>query len=402
MKTLTDTRVRNTRPGTRVRELADHSSPGLRLRISPMGRKTWFYRYRDRSDGRLVKVTVGHYPAMTLADARTRWLELSRSGDPRAQVAAEKAQVAPAPAAPAITIRELVRAYTRHVSKPGTPGFLRSWKQAARALDRTLVARHGARPARDLTRGDVRELLEFLCQRGKPVAANRLLANIRVLFNWAILQDHVESNPCALLRATPEHPRDRTLSDVELRTLLTQLPDTDLTRQEQDLVTFILATGVRVSEACNATWSELNLEQGEWRIPAARCKNGRGHTVYLSDLVTEILERQPQGGELVWPHPSGDGAVRSNTLGHRLRGALPVLGLEAFTLHDLRRSMASWLGNAEVDYRTIERVLNHTLPRLERTYNTARYAEQVRAAWQAWGRHLEGLTAENVVTLRQA
>ena len=64
MATLTDTRIRNLKPGKTVKEVADPSSAGLRLRVTPTGKKVWFYRYRD-TDSNLQKITLGHYRSRT-------------------------------------------------------------------------------------------------------------------------------------------------------------------------------------------------------------------------------------------------------------------------------------------------------------------------------------------------
>jgi len=76
-KPLTDTAVRNLKPGSTVIEKADSSSPGLRLRVTPAGKKVWFYRFRDPASNKLQKVTLGYYPDLKLAEARTIWSELA-------------------------------------------------------------------------------------------------------------------------------------------------------------------------------------------------------------------------------------------------------------------------------------------------------------------------------------
>ena len=85
---LTDVAIRNYKPRDKPWEVADASSAGLRLRISPKGRKTWYYRYRHPLTGKLQKLTLGIYPDLTLARARVIWAELAaarrRNMDPRA------------------------------------------------------------------------------------------------------------------------------------------------------------------------------------------------------------------------------------------------------------------------------------------------------------------------------
>lgn len=406
---LTDTAVRNLKPGVTVIERADHASPGLRIRVSPAGRKTWFYRYRNSVDGSLQKITLGRYPLMSLADARNAWAELSKASDPKAAVAAAHARQQEADhkalaalqqmKQEAFTVERLVNEYAAHISTPGQEGFIRSWKPVRNALKRNLVERFGDTPARDLTRTDGRDVLDRLRRQGKSVMANRVRAYANACFNWGVERELLESNPFALLSTTPERARQVTLNATELKTLFAGLPKSGLSTQEQDLLLFILATGTRIGEACDMTRSELFLEEREWRIPGSRTKNGKQHVVCLSDLAMGILSRQPQDSSMVWANAnSASGAVRRDTLEAHLRESLPVLKL-SFVAHDMRRSMATWLGEQEVDDRVIDRMLNHQPKTLSRVYNVSKYSSPARQWWQAWGQHLQGLMSSNVVVL---
>ena len=165
---------------------------------------------------------------------------------------------------------------------------------------------------------------------------------------------------------------------------------------------FTLATGCRIGEVCGMARNELFPEIREWRIPEGRTKNGMQHSVYLSDLAMEILERQPQHTAMVWPNPSSEtGALRRDTLGARLREALPKLKL-SFRCHDLRRTCATWLGNEQVDDRVIDRMLNHQpkKKKLRKTYNTAKYNAPAREWWQAGASTCRACMADNVVPLK--
>ena len=188
-KPLTDASVRNLKPGKKVIEVADHSSPGLRLRVSPFGVRTWFYRFR-RPDGGLAKITLGRYPTMSLGAARVEWKRLSDTRDPKAAIEKEKAQQAEEDrkaraetlqaVQDTVTVRDLVQQYTRHISTPGD-GFLKSWKEVGRVLERNFVDLYGDLPAHEITRSAIKEVHKRLRAQGKPVAANRALSHIRSL-----------------------------------------------------------------------------------------------------------------------------------------------------------------------------------------------------------------------------
>lgn len=409
---LTDTRVRNLKSQEKAYEVTDPSSPGLRLRVNPTGKRSWFYRFRDPSTGKLTKVSVGTYPGMKLAAARTAWAELaairSTGQSPKvAKQAAQEAQAAELAEQTAEsdktnhTIKSLVADYVDAIS-----ARKKSWKVDQRTLEREVLPQHGSRPAYDLTRGDVRDTLATIRERGADVMANRTLACIRGMFNWALENDWPTSeaplvaNPCNGVKLTKEAPRQRALNDVELKTMLANLPESGVSAEHVDLIRFTLLTGARIGEACSI--ERQDLFDSEWRIPASKSKNKQSHVVFLSLQAKDIIDRQLEQGDSQWIWPNekaASGHVRTDTLGMVLREALPALKVEPFRLHDLRRTMATWLGNQQVDETIHDRILNHVNGGIRRVYNTARYNEPARKWWAAWGQHITGLEADNVVQL---
>ena len=107
------------------------------------------------------------------------------------------------------------------------------------------------------------------------MTANRVLAAVSKMFNWAVQRDQlgVEFNPCASIEKQKEQSRERFLSDVELRRLFVRLPDSTLNHDERDLLEFILLTGCRLSEAVGARLAEF--DGGVWVLPRTRSKNKR-------------------------------------------------------------------------------------------------------------------------------
>jgi len=417
-KPLTDTAVKNLKPGHTVKEIADPSSPGLRLRVTPGGKKAWFYRFRDPVSNKLQKVTLGYYPELKLAAARTTWSELAgvrrKRQNPKATLAAQaKARHAEEAKALAeveddlFTVKRLVTLYANAISSEQGADYKKSWKPRKHILDRKLVDPYSTLPARTLARGDVRGILDGLRSEGKMVMANRTLASIRALYNWAIDNEHprsnpITANPCARLKVTSENSRQRALNDPELKTLLTRLPKSDvLTDQEKDVLALALATGARIGEVCSMHHEEI-FDDNEWRIPAGKTKNGKVHTVFLSTLARSIVKRQ-KTDDYVFPNAKVKSKhVRLDTVEAHLREALPALKVEKFTPHDLRRSMSTWLGQEQVDNRIIDRMLNHQPKNLEKTYNVSQYAKPAAQWWQSWGTHLESMLADNVVQLKRA
>jgi integrase len=203
-------------------------------------------------------------------------------------------------------------------------------------------------------------------------------------------------NPCQGIEATKEQARSRALNDKELRKLLRGLPK-HLDPQVTDFVLFTLATGARIGEVIDMEWSDIF--DDEWRLTDT--KNKQEHIVFLSHYVLGVLERQQSDSKFVWPNPAThNGKVRREAASKGLHAALPELGIEEFTPHDLRRTFGAWLGRNEVEERVHDRCLNHVFSGIRAVYNVASYDEKARAAWQQWGEHLQVLSSRNVTTIR--
>lgn len=393
------------KPKDREYEVRDEGSPGLRLRISPQGRMTWFHRYASPYTGKTVKLTLGQFykikpsepmRGMGLAEARAEWndnrvLLLQRidpKRDRKARREREREQERQSQTQAAASVEKLVQDYVVSISD-----VKKSWQEDQRILSKYLAAKYGTLSAYELTRGDIRDVLDSLRAQNKAVQANRTLASIRSMFNWALRNDWptekhpIESNPCNGLKVTKERPRDRALNDAELQQLLRNLPN-HLTSQTSDILLFILATGCRIGEA-----AELKFEHivgDEWRQPPG--KNGYAQTVYLSDFALDILKRQISNNGFVWPNDeTSKGHIRSDSVAKELAAVVDKLKIEKFTAHDLRRTLATWLGNNQVDERIHDRILNHHTGGIRRVYNVASYNKPARQCWRDWGQHLQTL-----------
>jgi len=413
-------------------EWADKPSHGLRLRVSPKGKKTWFYRYK--LNGKTQKITIGFYPGTTLKEARDQWRLLSdlrqKGIDPKTHLQqqveakvegkAEAQQLAELEQAREehYIVGRLVRDYIDAIS----PTY-RSWERKEADLKRHLKP-YLAWRADALSRGDVRDILATLRDANKPVAANRALASIRACYNWALKEDWpiikengknhrlglLTMNPAWQVTATPETSRERALSDKELRIFLRHLAKSGMPEIYQDALLVDLLTGCRIGEVIAMQWQHI--VDDEWRIPGELTKNGRAHTVYLSSQVLTILAKY-QGGLYVFSHPDTQrGHIRRGTTGAMLRRALGVnvkvpeasrknsLGVEPFTPHDLRRTLATWLGENGVDEKIHDRMLNHYKKTVAAIYNRAKLNKPAREWWLKWGEHIQALMTENVVPLR--
>ncbi len=387
-QTLTDAGVRNMKPtGERV-EVQDAGYTGrgaLYLRIGAKSGKTWAFLFR--LDGRLRRMTLGEYPAMTLAGARVAAakavLAIEAGDDPAGEaLTAKAAQKA------ALTVAELADAFVELYCKPRK----RSWPEDQRILLHDVVPAIGMLKAKDVTRRDIARLLDGVAARGAPIAANRTLAVVRKMMNWALDRGEIEVNPAMGISApSREHSRDRVLTDDEIVAFWRGLEGARMDAVTRQALRFMLVTGQRLGEVCAMRWEQVN---GVWTIPAEIAKNGIAHRVPLSGLALSILEQAKtiSTGAVVFPSPRGDRAMSPTALSHALRKNLEQIGLADVHPHDLRRTAASHMTMLGHNRLVVSKVLNHVEGGVTAVYDRHGYDGEKKAALDAWAAKLEMLT----------
>jgi integrase len=417
-KQLTDRTLRTARAGA---ELADGAVRGLRFTVSPKGLRTFLYRYRSPGDGSLRQVTLGHYGNggdMTLEQARSRCLELRqvrRGGvDPRdhlrhqqEQEAAELGAAIRAKEATDYTVERLCTDYLRAHSgwRPSTE------REIGRLVNTLILPRWRNVPAAQLTRRDISDALDAI--HGKtPTLSNRFLWLVKAVLDFAVEKEHIPGNPAAgIKRRHRERPKERRLDDVELKRLLAWLNGKAAEKADgkailstplRDLVRFLLLTGCCLGEAAGASAEEFDFEAASrWAIPASRTKNKRDHIVHLSAQAQAIIKpRLPEKGYL-WPARRGKGHLRVDSVGSALRKAQAHgLKLRPFSAHDIRRSVASGMGDLGIAREVIARCLGHSPAGVtERHYDHARRDREAARAWQQWADRLDTLTQRDVLPM---
>ena len=159
----------------------------------------------------------------------------------------------------------------------------------------------------------------------------------------------------------------------------------------------LILTGQRRGEVTQMRWSQLDLKSKTWLIPAELSKNGREQLLPLSDHALKVINSVPrQGNDLLFPaRGNGENVVSGFT---RAKNRLDRLsGVTGWTLHDLRRTTATFLGKLDTPPHVIERVLNHvsgSFAGVAGVYNRHPYLDEMRAALQMWGNHLAVMNAE--------
>jgi integrase len=360
-------------------EYFDSKIPGFALRVTSAGVKSWTLVYRYQ--GRVRRWTLGRYPDLSLADARDKAADARRDiahgGDP----AGEKQLRRHAP-----TVADIVQQYLTLYAKV----HKRSWRQDTRIFQAEVLPHWGTRPASSITRREVLLLLDTIMERQAPVMANRLLAVIRKMYNWAISRDLVEHNPCLMVPAPgKEQARDRVLTLDEVRQVWEACAA--IRAHSGAIFQLQILTAQRVGEVRLLRWEDI--DGLWWTIPASVAKNGMAHRVPLSPLALEILEAlRPQSGQLPWVFPGTDPRkplAKTEKVFQRVRA---LSGVD-FRTHDLRRTAASHMTSMGIPRLVVSKILNHTEPGVTRIYDRHSYDLEKQDALHRWGERVQAILA---------
>ncbi len=414
---LSDQRVRALIPGPTPIEVRDGELRGLILTVLPSGLKTFSVRYRV--NGKQRRLLLGEYPGLTLAKARKRARKALTDIDGGRDLASERQA---ARAKRTDTVAALAKDYlAKHARK-----FKRTADEDERALTVEVLPRWGDRSVRQLTRRDVRTLIERIADRGSPVMANRTLALVRKMLNFAVDQDWIEANPAARVKKpAPEVSRDRVLTDDELRRLwrLLSNPPTTADRPapgrkrakgKQDdplcpisaplaaLLKVRLLTAQRGGEVARMRWTDLDLETGWWTIPGTDTKNGETHRVPLVKEVKAIVGAQQKDDNTPREYVFvGHGLSVRDRAKKAPAEIARGLGID-FRGHDLRRTAATRMAEGGIPRDHIARVLNHVEggPRATHVYNRYGYDREKQVALETWARTLTAIIENKPAKVR--
>ena len=385
-RVLTMRAIEAMRPSAERREIPDAYLSGLYLLVQPSGTKSWAVRYR--SAGMPRKHTFGPYPAIDLKSARAVGAKALRAAAEGRDPGREKAHTRST--RPNTVESVTVDFIERHCNRSNRP---RTAQETERLLRVHVLPRWRGRLISDITRRNVLDVLDRLVDDGTPISANRTLAAMRKLFNWAVERDIVPASPCAGVKPpTAERSRDRVLTDPELK-LVWQAADR-IGYPFGAMVQLLALTGQRRDEVARMTWAELDLKRKLWTLPAERVKNNQPHEVPLSDAVVAVLKSLPriQGPYVLTTN--GEAPASNYGKNKRRLDALLPADMPPWRLHDLRRTVASGMARLDINLPVIEKVLNHTsgsFAGIVGVYQKHSFADEKRVALDKWAAHVTRL-----------
>ena len=397
-------------PGKRELIVFDESMPGFGVRLREGGKRTWILQYRVGKKQRrktLGAVTKAMNTAKARAAADKDLARVKLGGDPQAQKVEQRARAVET--FDAVAARFLKRQHAR--LKP------RSYEQISTHLTKHWAPLKGL-PVHEITLRNVAAQLGKIAEERGPFAANRARTTLSSFFGWAMSEGLVETNPVfGTNRPADENHRDRVLDDAELVVIWNACRDDDHGR----IVKLLLLTGARRDEVGGLPKAEIDLPGRKWNIEATRTKNKRPHELPLSDLAIGILDEAISiKGREGRAHVFGDGARAKGSADRGFSGwSKARLSLDErigrsgarpkkpWVLHDLRRTVATRMGDLGVLPHVVEAVLNHVSGHkagVAGTYNRALYSAEKRQALDMWAAHVEaliaGATASNITPIR--
>lgn len=372
-------------PATGFMELRDATVRGLVVRIYPSGARTFSLEFRSPMTKKTARAKLA---ALTLTEARTqanaKKAIIAEGRDPNIE-RRETITAARIEYARAKDVAEAVRLYELDFMGRGEKMVSRRERMAKL---RRAVEPFDDRQVASLTKAEFISRLDIIGKESGPVARNRAQAEIRAWLGWLHERDHVPAIALAGVKKRGiEKTRTRVLTDAELAAIVTATTDGSAF---SDIIRVLLVTGMRKSEAANLQQRDLDWAHRRIRVRDVVAKNNQQRYVPMVEAIVPMLMARsvnlPAEGYIF-----GDGSgFRSPFSGwgkctDRLRTAMPEG--EPWTLHDIRRTVATRLHDAGVDTLVIEDLLGH-LSGVRRgvagVYNRAETLAKQHAALSAW------------------
>lgn len=369
--------------------LRDKNTPGFAVRLTPK-QKTFILEKRIK--GQMRRITIGQYGPLTVDQAREKAIDyiyqIIKGDDP----AQGKRDARNEP-----TFGDLIDRFVEmHVSRKGV-GTGRLYN----GIIKNHLSQWRTRKLSSLDRDDIERLHAELGQKS-PYMANRMIAVLRKMFNLAIKwKMFTGENPGTRIELFREEKRERFLSPDEVPLLfesLKQEPDPFL----KGAIMMMLFVGQRKKETLDMKWTDVDLTQNIWRIQET--KSGRPHTVPLFPAVIALLNNIPRLKDniYVFPGPTGKPFHNLNKAWQRIKAraidtqkdkGVPedkIISIDDLRMHDLRRTVGSWLASTGEGLPLIGRVLNHSQPSTTAVYARLQL-DPVRAALNNYAERLQAI-----------
>lgn len=367
----------------------DESLKGFGVKVTPKGRKSYLIRYRLNGRRRPEQYMIGQHGAPWTAElarkeAQQKLLLASQGIDPNSEKRKRRFETID------YSFDAYVDRFAERYLKENWPG---SYERSLSAIRRHAKPFFGKRDVREITKADCTAFIETLWDR--QATARKAAEVIGKMFRWAEDRGDIDRSPMDRVpRPKPSSARERVLEDAEL-VLVLRAADAMQSHPYGGLVKMLALTGQRRGEIGGLRWDEIDLESALIEVPKERTKSGRGNVIPLSQSAIELLRSMPRFGDYVFSVNGAKPLGNHSKLKNRLDAKIVELAganIPGWTLHDLRRTVATGLQRLGVGSDMIEVVQGRTKKLgAGQRYQRYDYLEEKRAALKAWNRHVLGL-----------
>jgi integrase len=391
---LTDAKIKGAKPKSKTYTLLD--GDGLYLEINPQGRKWWRFRYQK--DGRRNRLSLGVYPHISLKDARLERDSLKRlvakGVDPSLQRKEDKRKAGASEA-----YEPIAREWFGKQVESGWSE--RHAKTTLERMEKNIFPFIGKRPISDLGVEDMLGVVQRCEKRGAVETARRIRQIMSQVFRYAIAAGRAERDPAADIKgAIPPARKVKHHASItdpnKIKSLLQAIDAFDGTFVVHCALRLAPLLFVRPGELRQAEWDEIDLEYGEWRVPAEKMKGGSVHIVPLSEQAAGILRELFQvTGSIGYLFPSIRTSARPMSE-NTINAALRRLGYDKteMTGHGFRSMASTLLNEHGWNKDAIERQLAHTpKDKVRASYNYAEHLPERKQMMQQWADYLDSLKA---------
>ena len=293
-------------------------------------------------------------------------------------------------------------------------------KETRRKFEKDVLPAIGNMAVEDIKKNNVTFVTDNILLRGSNRMAKQILSLMRQMFRFAQDRDIIEHDPTSSIRKSKiggkDTIRERYLSDAEIKELSTKLSNAFLLKSSEHALWISLSTCTRIGEICKAEWQHVNLKDKTWKIPKENSKNGKPHTIYLSNFAIKQFKQLltlKKSDKWIYPNSKNTNHVCEKSITKQVGdrqladNRKPMSGRTKYsdslklsngkwTPQDLRRTGATIMGNLGVQSDVIEKCLNHIEQnKIKRTYQHQTLESEKKNAWDKLGEKIEHLTSLN-------
>lgn len=398
---LTDTAIRSAKGKEKAYRLFDDR--GLYLEVMPNGSRYWRMKYRYLNKEK--RLALGVYPEVSLAEAREKRdqsrKQLAGGVDPSFVKQEQKRLVG---LNAGNTLEAVAREWHGHNLEKWGPNHAET---ILRRLERDLFPGLGHIPIKDISAPRLLKAIQDIEKRGAHEVARRAWQVSGQVFRYAVVTGRAEFDPSSALKGALK-PFKRghyaAFEAKELPEFLSKLymNEARLFVQTRLAIELMMLTFVRTSELIMAKWSELELEEKRWVIPAERMKMRKPHIVPLSEQSLVILaELKKMNGHREWIFPAQTDP-RKHMSNNTILMALGRMGYRGkMTGHGFRALAMSTI-KEKLGYRheVVDRQLAHAHRNtVDAAYDRAKFLEERAEMMQKWANYLQALATNGKVAV---